>query len=271
MTLSSVVLPEPLGPISPRISPARTSMSTPASAATPSNRFVTPSPCRTVIVAVVSDGAGSAPALCGDVTRARAVPGISRRARSSISHRSSMPSGPQDQRHDDEQRDRELHRAGYAGKLPWADRDALLDPREGVGQERDDRRPRHRSCERRSPADHEHREQRERDREVELVRVERDHALGPQRPRRAHHRGAEQPPAVSRAHDARADRCRGERILPRGPQAKARTRFLVETADQQEQHGAYRRHAERGPAPGSRRGRATLACTWWRSGRTCAP
>src|SRR6266849_329725 len=40
--LNSVVLPEPLGPISPRISPSRTSNDTPLSAVKPPNRFVSP-------------------------------------------------------------------------------------------------------------------------------------------------------------------------------------------------------------------------------------
>ncbi len=249
MTLSSVVLPEPLGPIRPRISPCP-------------NLDVDPRECGDAFeplrdAVAVQNGDGG----CRRPTAARrrrrrppvALPerglhrGSSRRTRSSISHRSKHALRPQDQRDDDQQCDRELHRAGDARQLPRADRDALLHPREGVGQERDDRRPRHRARERRPAADHEHREQRERDREVELVRVERDHALGPQRARRSHHRGAQQPAAVSGAHDARADRRRRQRILPRCPQAKARTRFLVETADHQEQHRARRRDAERGP------------------------
>src|SRR5713226_6813274 len=40
--LISVVFPEPLGPISPRISPSRTSNDTPLSAVKPPNRFVSP-------------------------------------------------------------------------------------------------------------------------------------------------------------------------------------------------------------------------------------
>src|SRR5712691_3716424 len=40
--LNSVVLPEPLGPMSPRISPSRTSHDTALSAVNPPNRFVSP-------------------------------------------------------------------------------------------------------------------------------------------------------------------------------------------------------------------------------------
>ena len=40
--LNSVVLPEPFGPISPRISPSRTSNDTPLSAMKPPNCFVRP-------------------------------------------------------------------------------------------------------------------------------------------------------------------------------------------------------------------------------------
>src|SRR2546428_3885585 len=42
MQLTSVVLPDPFGPIRPRISPAARVRSTPASAATPPNRLTTP-------------------------------------------------------------------------------------------------------------------------------------------------------------------------------------------------------------------------------------
>jgi hypothetical protein len=42
MQLNSVVLPEPFGPISPRISPSRTSKETPLSAVNPPKRLVTP-------------------------------------------------------------------------------------------------------------------------------------------------------------------------------------------------------------------------------------
>src|SRR2546422_2617875 len=43
MQLNAVVLPEPLGPISPRISPSLTSKETPPSAMNPPNLFVNPS------------------------------------------------------------------------------------------------------------------------------------------------------------------------------------------------------------------------------------
>src|ERR1700761_6255481 len=52
---NSVDLPAPLGPISPRISPAATSMSTPSTATKPPKRFVSPRPAR-----IGSGTAGSA-------------------------------------------------------------------------------------------------------------------------------------------------------------------------------------------------------------------
>ena len=95
------------------------------------------------------------------------------------------------------------------------------------------------------PADHQHREQRERDREVELVGVERDHALGPQRSGRAHHRRAEQPHAVAGAHDVRADRRRRERVFACRSQSQPRPGFLVDATHQHERDRSDRRDADR--------------------------
>ena len=97
ITLSSVVFPEPLGPINPRISPRCTTMSTPASASTPTKFFSTPVPRRIGAVpsadarAISVGGAVTGSSVSERARRARA--GTSRRSRSSISHRSNRPSG----------------------------------------------------------------------------------------------------------------------------------------------------------------------------------
>ena len=131
------------------------------------------------------------------------------------------------------------------GSVHRADPDALLDPRERVGQERDDRRAGDRAADRRPPADHQHREERERDREVELVRVERDHALRPERARGPHHRGAQEPRRVARTDDVRPERRGGQRVLPRRAQPQAGARLLVEAP---EEHEHDRRHRRRSPS-----------------------
>ncbi len=67
MTLISVVLPEPLGPTRPKISPSRTSRSTPASACRPPKRLVTARTSRMVrspIGCAVAGTTGTTSALC---------------------------------------------------------------------------------------------------------------------------------------------------------------------------------------------------------------
>src|SRR5690348_95389 len=52
MQLSNVVLPAPLGPMTPRISPLATVALTPLTAATPPKRFVTPFSSRRAAVSI---------------------------------------------------------------------------------------------------------------------------------------------------------------------------------------------------------------------------
>ena len=201
--MSSVVLPEPLGPIRPE-DLAGSHLDVDAGergdaleALRDLRRPAAPAPRARSSTALDRGVAGllrrrarrSAP----PSPLARRLPGGTGARRSSISQRSKMPSGRRISVMMMSNAIANCTVPVTRGSSHGPDRDALLDAGERVGEERDDRRARDRAGDRRPAADHQHREQRERDREVELVRVERDHALGPQRAGGAHHRGAQQP------------------------------------------------------------------------------
>ena len=129
--------------------------------------------------------------------------------------------------------------------------DRFLDAPHDLGRQRHGRCPDDRAGHRGQAADDDHREEVERLREEELLGVEGQVVLGPDRAAHAHDRAREHPRHVAQAHDVRAQRLGGHRVRAARAQLQPGVRLAEHAADedrdQREDHGREQRGVARDP------------------------